>query len=261
MSSVSSPQIVKSENFDCSQVDYSEPKKLGHGGQAIYVNYNGKPLILQTPKMSMPWSMGKFDGDIPKYSVDLSFKGMDGNPALETFYSALAKLDEKLVEDGVKNSMPWFKKKKQSVEVCKALFAPQIKLSKDKNGEPDGKYPPTLKVKVPWRDGNFQCNAYDTNKKLIENDLSDVLVKGSQVQALIQCVGIWFAGGKYGCSWKVVQMKVTPPTGINGYSFIDDSEEEDEGGDSEVCEDEGGDSEVCSDEDGDGGNESEPCSD
>ena len=39
---------------------------------------------------------------------------------------------------------------------------------------------------------------------------------------------MWFAGGKYGCSWKVVQMKLTPPAGIHGYSFIDDSEDEGE---------------------------------
>ena len=223
---MSNPQIVKSDKFSCSNVEYSDPKKLQHGGQAIYLNYDGKPLILQTPKMSMPWGMGKFDGDIPKYSVDLSFKGMDNSESLQSFYSALNQLDEKLVEDGVSNSMQWFKKKKQTKEVCKALYAPQIKVSKDKNGEPDGKYPPTMKVKVPWRDGSFQCDAYDSKRQLIQDDLSNVLVKGSQVQALIQCVGIWFAGGKYGCSWKVVQMKVTPPAGIHGYSFIDDSEDE-----------------------------------
>ena len=223
---MSNPQIVKSDKFSCSNVEYSDPKKLQHGGQAIYLNYDGKPLILQTPKMSMPWGMGKYDGDVPKYSLDLSFKGMDNSEALQSFYSALNQLDEKLVEDGVSNSMQWFKKKKQTKEVCKALYAPQIKVSKDKNGEPDGKYPPTMKVKVPWRDGSFQCDAYDSKRQLIQDDLSNVLVKGSQVQALIQCVGIWFAGGKYGCSWKVVQMKVTPPAGIHGYSFIDDSEDE-----------------------------------
>ena len=223
---MSNPQIVKSDKFSCSNVEYSDPKKLQHGGQAIYLNYDGKPLILQTPKMSMPWGMGKYDGDVPKYSLDLSFKGMDNSESLQSFYSALNKLDEKLVEDGVSNSMQWFKKKKQTKEVCKALYAPQIKVSKDKNGEPDGKYPPTMKVKVPWRDGSFQCDAYDSKRQLMQDDLSNVLVKGSQVQALIQCVGIWFAGGKYGCSWKVVQMKVTPPAGIHGYSFIDDSEDE-----------------------------------
>merc|ERR1711934_440237 len=55
----------------------------------------------------MPWGMGKYDGDIPKYSVDLSFKGMDNNPSLESFYTALKQLDDKLVDDGVSNSMTW----------------------------------------------------------------------------------------------------------------------------------------------------------
>lgn len=225
---MANPQIVKSDNFKSELLSYSEPKKLGHGGQAIYVSYDGKPFIIQTPKMGMPWGMGKFDGDVPKYSLDLSFKGMDGNGSMESFYKTLETIDEKLLSDGVTNSMAWFKKKKQTKEVCKALYAPQIKLSKDENGEPNGKYPPTFKVKVPWRDGAFQCDAYDTSRNLIQEDLSNVLVKGCQVQALIQCVGIWFAGGKYGCSWKVVQMKVTPPVGIRGYSFIDDSEDEGE---------------------------------
>ena len=93
---MSKPQIVKSENFNVDHVEYSDPKKLSHGGQAIYVNYEGKPLILQTPKMSMPWGMGKYDGDIPKYSLDLSFKGMDNNPSLEAFYTALKSLDAAL---------------------------------------------------------------------------------------------------------------------------------------------------------------------
>ena len=223
---MSKPQIVKSEKFSVDHVEYSDPKKLSHGGQAIYVNYDGKPLILQTPKMSMPWGMGKYDGDIPKYSVDLSFKGMDNNPSLEAFYTALKSLDEKLVDDGVSNSMTWFKKKKQTEAVCRALYAPQLKVSKDKEGIADGKYPPTCKLKIPFRDGSFQCDAYNSSKEKINDDLSNVLVKNCQVQALIQCVGIWFAGGKYGVSWKVVQMKVSPPAGIHGYSFIDDSDDD-----------------------------------
>ena len=85
---MSQPQIVKSEKFDASKFEYQEPKILSHGGQAIYLQYEGKPLILQTPKMSMPWGMGKYDGDVPKFSVDLSFKGMDNSPSLESFYNA-----------------------------------------------------------------------------------------------------------------------------------------------------------------------------
>merc|ERR1712028_122738 len=67
----------------------------------------------------------------------------------------------------------------------------------------------------------------------IEGELSEVLVKGAKVQALIQCVGLWFAGGKYGCSWKVLQIKVTPPQGVSGYSFIEDSSDEEGDGEGE----------------------------
>jgi len=237
------PQIVKSEDFSSKSVSYSDPKKLGHGGQAIYVNYQGKPLIIQTPKMYMPWGMGKYDsgdGNV-KYSLDMSFKNMENNANMESFYKAIESFDEKLVDDAVNNSMSWFKKKKQSKEVCKALYAPMIKVSRDKDGEPNGKFPPTFKCKVPFRDGVFHCDAYDQNRNLVEDDLSTVLVKGGYCQALIQCVGIWFAGGKFGCSWKIVQMKVTPPAGIHGYSFIDDSddggEEGEDGSDEELMDD------------------------
>ena len=227
---MSSNQIIRSEEFDISKVGYSEPKKLAHGGNAVYLQYEGNPLILQTPRMSLPWSMGRYEGqDGVKYSIDLSFKGLEGDEKMKNFHRVLSDLDSKLVEDGVVNSMSWFKKKKVSADIMKEFYTNQLKLSKDKEtGEPDGKYPPIFKVKVPFKDDKFGCQVYDTKKNLIESDLSEVLVKGCQVQCLIQCVGLWFAGGKYGCSWKVVQMKVTPPAGLHGYSFLDD-EEEDEG--------------------------------
>ena len=231
---MSAPQIVKAKELNVKNISYSEPKSLQNGGKAVYVNYDGKPLILQTPKMRCPFGMSVYeDGEYPKYSLPLSFSGMDGNESLNKFHEVLENFDKKLLKDGVKNSMLWFKKKKQSLEVCKALYSPQIKQSLDENGEPNGKYPDTIKVKLPWRDDKFLCDAYDSNRELIEGDLKKVLVKGSQVQALIQCVGLWFAGGKYGCSWKVVQMKITPAAGVSGYSFLSDSDEDEDGAEEE----------------------------
>jgi len=229
---MSTPQIVKAKELNVKNITYSEPKSLQTGAKAVYVNYEGKPLILQTPKMSCPFGMNVYeDGEYPKYSLPLSFRGMEGNESLSKFHEALENFDKKLLKDGVKNSMLWFKKKKQSLEVCKALFSPQIKQSLDENGEPNGKYPDTIKLKLPFKADKFLCDAYDSNRELITTDLKNVLTKGSKVQALIQCVGLWFAGGKYGCSWKIVQMKITPAAGVNGYSFLSDSE--DDGDDNE----------------------------
>jgi hypothetical protein len=38
----------------------------------------------------------------------------------------------------------------------------------------------------------------------------DVIPKGSEVKGMLQCGGIWFAGGKFGITWKAYQMIVKP---------------------------------------------------
>jgi hypothetical protein len=50
--------------------------------------------------------------------------------------------------------------------------------------------------------------------------IDELLPKRSQVGSIIQCTGIWFAGGKYGTTWKVVQMRVdSQPEQIRGPAF------------------------------------------
>lgn len=38
----------------------------------------------------------------------------------------------------------------------------------------------------------------------------DVITKGSEASAIIQCGGIWFAGGKFGVTLKAFQIVTTP---------------------------------------------------
>jgi len=56
--------------------------------------------------------------------------------------------------------------------------------------------------------------------------LEDVLVKGAFLTLLIQCTGVWFAGSKYGVSWKAIQIRADKiPDSIRGFAFLDDGEE------------------------------------
>merc|ERR1711959_163084 len=126
------------------------------------------------------------------------------------------------LEDGVENSMAWFAKKGVSKDVLKALYTPQLRVSKDKEtGEPDGKYPPTFRLKIPYYEGKWQCKVFDENKNKIEEDLREVLVPGCEVKALIKCGGLWFVSGKYGCTWKALQLVVKRPQGFTNYAFIE----------------------------------------
>jgi hypothetical protein len=217
--------IILPTNLEVSNVTYSAPRTLDNGGRAIYMSLNRSPIVLQTPEMVAPYGVSNWndDGKGPdKYSLDLSFKGKEGRENLATFFDKMAALDKKLVQDGVDNSMTWLKKKYNSADVVEALYTPMVKHAKDKTtGEITDKYPPTFKLKLPFINGNFQCEVYDTKRNTV--NLKELIdsgsLKGAKVTAIIQCLGIWVAGGKYGCSWKVLQMRVSPPQTIKGYAF------------------------------------------
>jgi hypothetical protein len=51
-----------------------------------------------------------------------------------------------------------------------------------------------------------------------------VLCKRSQATAIIQCTGVGFAGGKFGTTWKAVQMRLdSQPEQIRGPAFRSDA--------------------------------------
>jgi hypothetical protein len=100
-----------------------------------------------------------------------------------------------------------------------------VRFSKDAEGNPKP-YPPTVKIQLKQRDDKFETAIYDEKKRpLTDIPLEDILVKGATVSALIQCTGVWFAGAKYGLSWKAVQIKADHlPESIRGFAFRDEEE-------------------------------------
>merc|ERR1711959_599488 len=240
--------IIRADKFNPENVVYSDLKKTPSGGKQIFVN-NGESqgIVMQTPSMKCPFGVKSYDEESQKFTLELSFgQNLESNKVI---HDALEQFDEKLLEDGVENSMAWFAKKGVSKDVLKALFTPQLRVSKDKEtGEPDGRYPPTFRVKIPFYEGKWQCKVYDENKNKIDEDLRDVLVPGCEVKALIKCGGLWFVSGKYGCTWKALQLVVKRPQGFSEYAFIDsdaemDNEEMDEALDSNLIESSDDDSE------------------
>ena len=58
-------------------------------------------------------------------------------------------------------------------------------------------------------------------------DLKSLFVKGKKIQAVIRCEDIWKFGGKFGCSWNIVKIRVEVTQSIANYSFVDDDDESD----------------------------------
>ena len=231
---MSSP-IVQPSSFDVSKVSISQPKNLESGGKMAYLNYgDARALVIQTPSLPAPFGLSVFDkAGPPKYSVDLALRGYQDQPKVKALFTALQALDQHMIDLGVKNSKLWFKADMKR-EVVEAFYTPSVRFGKDKQGNQTS-YPPNLKVQMRRnRDGtDFDCAFYDQKSKgdphaqpLKGIPAEELLVKKVEVTALVQCTGVWFAGGKFGVSWKAVQMRLdSVPAGLRGYGFQEDDDE------------------------------------
>jgi hypothetical protein len=129
-----------------------------------------------------------------------------------------------MIDLGVKFSKQWFKSELNR-DIIKAFYTPCVRFSKDAEGNLKP-YPPTLKIQLKQREGKFETAVYDEKKRpLSDIPLEDILVKGATISSLIQCTGVWFAGSKFGLSWKAVQIKADHlPESIRGFAFRDEDD-------------------------------------
>ena len=116
-----------------------------------------------------------------------------------------------------------------SADVIDALWTPILKYPKDKDtGDFDYNRPPTLRIKIPFWEGVFKSEIYDMEKTMLfpnaDNESltpSDFIVRTSNLAAVITCGGIWFANGKFGVTWKLLQAMVKPKQSLKGKCHID----------------------------------------
>ena len=232
-----SSMIQTPSDVDCSKLEFTAPKILDNGGKSVNLRYEGRNLMIEAPSLNVPYGVNVFDkAGPPKFSVDLSFRGADDDEkirGLQTFFEAF---DERMIDAGIENAAKWWgaKMANPSREVVKAFYTPMMKISRDQAGNPKP-YPPTFKLALRKRKdshqtttsntGVFETDFYNGNAKPLaafdkETPIDQVLCKRSQVTAIIQCTGVWFAGGKFGTTWKAVQMRVdSQPEQIRGPAF------------------------------------------
>ena len=201
--------IVYPTQFDASRITISAPRSLQNGSKSAYFNYNREALTMQTAvSMSLPFGLNVDDKFGPtKYSVNISFRGQEQRDDIKQFLDALTALDEKMIDEGVKNSKAWFKAD-MSREVVKAFYTPCVKYSMGADGKPAA-YPPNLKVTLRKNGDDFESKFYDVHGSPYTGlPVEDMLAKGVQVTAIITCSSVWFAGSKFGLTWRAKQIAI-----------------------------------------------------
>jgi len=211
---------------------YAVPKANKSGGKSVGIQStkDNKSLHISTPLM-MTWGCSGYEnpqtGRVESYDLSLQFpREQDGNFNEDTqaFLQSMKDYEERIKNDAVANSKDWFGKSKMSKEVVNALFTPMLKYPKDKEtGDFDYTRTPTLRVKVPYYDDTFRVEIYNLDQEMIfpnpeQPDLTPVelIQKTQNVALVIQSGGIWFANGKFGTTWRLVQAVVQPKASILG---------------------------------------------
>ena len=180
----------------------------------------------------LTWGVNTYNdektGEVQSYDLALQFPNDEyNNPECSAFLKNMQSLEQKIKEDAVVNSKDWLNKNKLVPEAVDALWSPMLKYPKDKNtNESDYSRPPTLKVKIPYWEGEFKnIELYNDKKDLVfpnneEIHINEFLVKASNIATIIQCGGIWVANGKFGVTWKLFQAVVKPKTTLSGKCHI-----------------------------------------
>ena len=221
--------IFKPNDFDIKNVEFSDVKGT-KDRKMVYVNYKNKDtknrIILQTPQMSLPYGCTVYEKDNGdcKYVINFSYGNIENNPIFDVFNN----LDKLILETAGQESLAWLGKKKVS-KVIEEKYSKLVSYSKDKEtGEPNTRYPPTLKVTIPIKNGEVDCSFYNKKEKIEvkPEDLKTILSKGSKAKALIEPSVLWL-GTNISCTWKIVQIQVESTESLNEYAF-NDSDDEDE---------------------------------
>jgi hypothetical protein len=225
-------QIKTPSDIDVSKLEFSPVKVLDNGGKSVNIRYEGRNLMVETPSLKVPYGINIFDKQgPPKFSVDLSLGGEDeATRALQDFMEAF---DERMIDAGVENAGKWFKMSNPNRDVIKAFYTPLVKVAKDAQGNPKP-YPPTFKLALRKRkDGSFETDFYNAASRDEKGQptafdkstpIEEILPKRSFVTTIVQCTGVWFAGGKFGTTWKAFQARVdSQPEQIRGPAFRSDA--------------------------------------
>lgn len=225
-----SSSIITSDNFNAAQLTAS-PIKVNEktGAKSCYLNYNGGKILVQTAfEMRVPYGMNTFTGlngekaANPDYSLDLSLDGYDKGGEISDYYNMIKAFENYAIQEGVKNRRQWFKDDDLDLKMVTKMFSSTIKFPKDAQGNPKP-YPPTQKVKLSLSGKpEMQTKFYDPEGEPLTEAPAKLLGKGSTVTCILQCGGLWFAAGKFGITWRVIQAGVhsSGAAGVSDFAFV-----------------------------------------
>jgi len=233
---------ISIRDLDINNVTFTvSPAKVKSRGPSISLRYNGQNLNIRLPRVGFPGGVLVRDGEDGKtaYTLIASLKGCDSygkerstaTDEMSMFYNFLLDLEERIVAWAVANSKELFGRAK-SEEVVRDNFKRILGLSQDKvDGEyvPNGKYPPSFRLKIPVYDGKLaNVNIWDDSFNEIyatPDSLVSIFPKGIESKIAVSASIYVINGASFGVTWRLQSAQVYPRARMTAQDIFGDDED------------------------------------
>ena len=234
--------IVSSSNLDINKLSFGDIRLNKAGGKSVPLKYNGQPLQIRLEKSVYPMGVNvKETENGTTYTMNLTLKGCDAHAqeragaevgSTGVLYNFLHDLQGKILDTAEASSVKWFGKAR-SRPVLEEMMKKSISPSVEKiNGEwvASGKYPPSLKMKVPVYDGKVNMDAVDMANRpipLSTDNLETVFPKRMEARFIVS-PSIYVSGQGFGVTWRISYAQVSAQAKISAAQLFEAEEEAEE---------------------------------
>lgn len=234
---------IHSTAIDVNQITFVLGQKRAGRNPPINMKYNGGNLQIRLPRIGYPGGCLVREGETgaKTYTLIGSLKGCDpygkdpytGADDIGKLYNLLGQLENRIIAAAVENSVAWFGKKR-SEEAIRDSFKRILSFSTDKvDGEyvPNGKYPPSFRVKVPVYDNKVSSEIVDSNRNPVyvtpeTLETKDTpFPKGVEAKLVISGSIYVIAGQGFGVTWRLTDAQVFPQQRMGAAAIFADDED------------------------------------
>lgn len=235
---------IHSNAIDVNAISFVLGQKRAGRNPPINMKYNGSNLQIRLPRIGYPGGCLVREGEtgVKTYTLIGSLKGCDpygkdryaGADEVGKLYNLLTDLEERIIRAAVDNSVAWFGKKR-SEEAIRDSFKRILSFSTDKvDGEyvPNGKYPPSFRVKVPVYDNKVSSEVVDSARNPVyvtpeTLETKDTpFPKGVEAKLVVSGSIYVIAGQGFGVTWRLTDAQVFPQKRMNAAAIFADEEDD-----------------------------------
>jgi hypothetical protein len=240
--------IINASNLDINKVSFGDIRvSKTNGSKSVPIKYNGQNFQMRIPKLQYPMGVSiKETENGTNYTMLASLRGCDSYAKeratdeageIGQMYNFLKDLEEKVIKTAVEKSVSWFgRARKEDVlrDSMKTLVSPSV----EKQGAewvPNGKYPPSFRMKVPVYDGKVNMDAVDMANRpipLSTDNLEAVFPKRMEARFIVS-PSIYVSGQGFGVTWRISYAQVSAQSRVTAAQLF---EAEEDGGEEEEIE-------------------------